>query len=359
MWPNDRVCRLFGIDHPIVQAPMASATTPELAAVVSKAGGLGSFGAAGTPPAKLREVIRTIKGLTDRPYNVNLFVPDWEPLTVDPQAVKRMQARLAPLHEELDAGPVPEPGAMFGPFDEQLDVMLEEGVPIVSFHFGAPAAAVQRAHDAGSLVLSSATTVLEAKALVDAGVDAVIAQGAEAGGHRGTFIGDWNHAMIGTMALVPQIVDAVDVPVIAAGGIMDGRGISAALVLGAGAVQLGTAFLGCPESGVADTYRDAVQAATEEQPQVTMAFSGKPARGLRNRYMEYIEQQPDSLLPFPAQYSIFSGVRAAAAQRGDAQFLALWAGQGVGHASAVPASELFDRLVTEAQAAMRSMQLPQ
>lgn len=359
MWPNDRACQLFGIEHPILQAPMASATTPELAAAVSKAGGLGSFGAAGTAPDKLRDVIRSIKALTDRPYNINLFVPDWDPQQLDAQAVQRMQARLQPLHDELDLGPVPEPGPMFGPFDEQLDVMLDEGVPVVSLHFGAPAEAVARAHDAGAIVLSSATTVREAKALVDAGVDGVIAQGAEAGGHRGTFIGDWNHAMIGTMALVPQIADAVNVPVIAAGGLMDGRAISAAMTLGASAVQLGTAFLGCPESGIADTYREALMAAPEDQPQVTLAFSGKPARGLRNRYMQLIEQEPESLLPFPAQYSIFRGIRAAAAKRGDPEYLALWAGQGVGHATCEPATELFERLVREARAAMRAMQLPQ
>ncbi|MEM7404853.1 MAG: nitronate monooxygenase [Pseudomonadota bacterium] len=359
MWSDDRLCQLLDIEHPIVQAPMASATTAAIAAAVSRAGGLGSYGAAGTAPTKLREVIRDIKSMTDRPYNINLFVPDWEPLEVDAGAIARMQARLQPLHDELGAGPVPDPAPMFGPFDEQLDVMLDEEVPVISFHFGAPADAVARCHASGAKVLASATTVDEAKILVDNGVDVVIAQGAEAGGHRGTFEGDWRNAMIGTMALVPQIAAAVSVPVIAAGGLMNGASIVAAMVLGAAGAQLGTAFLGCPESGIDDTYRQALREAGESRPEVTKAFSGKPARGLRNRYMAHLEEEPESLLPFPAQYSIFRGIRAQAAKTGNPDFLALWAGQGVGLATEAPAQALFEQLVREARDAADALALPQ
>ena len=208
---------------------------------------------------------------------------------------------------------------------------------------------VARAHEAGAKVLCSATTVAEAKELEDMGVDAVIAQGSEAGGHRGTFTVDYRRALIGTMALVPQIVDAVSVPVIAAGGIMDARGVVASLALGASAVQLGTAFLGCPETPIGDAWRDSLNAAEAEATTVTEALSGKPARGIRNRYIDEVEALQEPLLPYPAQYSVSRDLRKAAAERGNPDFIAMWAGQGVGLIGRRAAADLVNDLVVESQ----------
>ncbi len=197
--------------------------------------------------------------------------------------------------------------------------------------------------------MCSATTVTEARQLEDIGIDAVIAQGAEAGGHRGTFAMDYRQALIGTLALVPQVVDAVSVPVIAAGGIMDARGLVACLALGASAAQLGTAFLGCPETPIGDAWRDTLHTAEAEATTVTEAMSGKPARGIRNRYIDEVEALDEPLLPYPAQYSISRELRKAAAERGSSEFIAMWAGQGVGLVRKRPAADLVDDLVVESQ----------
>jgi nitronate monooxygenase len=337
---------------------MAGATTPELVAAVSEVGGLGSFGAAATPPDRLRAVIQSVRQQTERPFNINLFVPDWDPALPPAADVERMRGILKPIHEAVGAGEVPEAGVLFGHFEEQLDLLVEEKVPVVSFHFGAPATAVERCKSAGAIVLSSATTVAEARTLVDNGVDIIIAQGAEAGGHRGTFQGEWAHALIGTLALVPQIVDAVDVPVVAAGGIMDGRGVAAVLALGAGAAQMGTAFLCCPENSIAEAYKQAILDSAEERPEVTTAFSGKPARGLRNTYMDALRGHEDALLPFPSQYSIFGALRAHATQTNDGEYLPMWSGQGVGLATQEPAGDLVTRVTAECDAILGGLSVP-
>ena len=271
MWPDTALIELLGIEHPIIQAPMASATNPLIVASVSNAGGLGSFGAAGVPPPKLRETVRAIQEQTSRPFNINLFAAHTENFDGGARPGPRLAQQLAAYHSEFGLGDVPVPGPMFGPFDEQLDVLIEENVPVISFHFGADEAAVEKAHAGGAKVICSATTVEEAKILEQGGVDAVIAQGGEAGGHRGTFSIDYERALIGAMALVPQVVDAVKVPVIAAGGIMDARGIVASLALGASGVQMGTAFLGCPEMSVLDAWRSSLHSAAAEDTKVTRA----------------------------------------------------------------------------------------
>jgi len=234
---------------------------------------------------------------------------------------------------------------MFGPFDEQLDVLIEEKVPVISFHFGADAVAVEKAHAGGAKVLCSATTVAEAKLLEQAGVDVVIAQGGEAGGHRGTFSIDYEKALIGTMALVPQVVDAVNVPVVAAGGVMDARGIVACLALGACAAQMGTAFLGCPEMSVLDAWRASLHSAAAEDTMVTKAVSGRPARAISNRYIEEVEALGEALLPYPAQYSVSRDLRKSAAGRNDPGFMSMWAGQGVGLIRNQPVDEFMRDLV--------------
>ncbi len=349
MWQDRRILDLLDIEHPIILAPMASATNAELVAAVSETGGLGSFGAAGTPPDRLRGTVQAIQQRTGRPFNINLFSAHTEEFDRSARPGPQLAARLATYHGELGVAGVPDPAPMFGPAEEQFDVLIEEGVPIISFHFGADPRLVAKAHESGAKVLCSATTAAEAKALEDIGIDAVIAQGSEAGGHWGTFTVDYRQALIGTMALVPQIVDAVSIPVIAAGGIMDARGVVASLALGASAAQLGTAFLGCPETPIGDAWRASLQEAEAEATTVTEAMSGKPARGIRNRYITEIEALDEPILPYPAQYSISRDLRKAAAERGNAEFIAMWAGQGVGLMRQIPAADLVNELVTETQ----------
>jgi nitronate monooxygenase len=244
MWRRTDFLELLGIAHPVVQAPMSGFTPPALVTAVCNAGGLGSIGCVGQPPDLVREQVATVRQATNRPFNLNFFVHR-RPQT-SPEATARVRAKLAPYFDEFGLGPVPEPREPFSTFDaEQLDLVLELRPRVVSFHFGLPeASAVRRIKEAGCIILSSATTVAEARSLEANGADVIIAQGFEAGGHRGSFSDSPGAGMIGTMALVPQIVDAVRVPVLAAGGIADGRGIAAAFALGASGAQIGTAFLG-------------------------------------------------------------------------------------------------------------------
>jgi nitronate monooxygenase len=223
-WPTRTLIDLLGIEHPIIQAPMAGASTAALAAAVSNAGALGGFGGTDSSPDELRNVIRAIRATTDKPFIINLYLDRTEAYVPAAEHEAALKAALAPAHAELGAGQVPDPIDLFGKFDEQVAVAIEERVPVLSSHFGAPDAAVMRALKSVNIrVLASATTIDEARRLEAAGVDAIIAQGSEAGGHRGTFAAPRGQGDIGTMALVPQIVDAVSVPVIAAGGVMDGR----------------------------------------------------------------------------------------------------------------------------------------
>ena len=343
-------CERLGLEIPIVQAPMASSTTPALVAAVSNAGGLGSHGCASLAPETLTEEMAAIRARTNRGFNLNFFTHQVP--VVDAAKESAMAALLAPYHEELGLGDVPAARDTMIPFDrERLDILLADPPQVVSFHFGLPAPELVRPlQERGTVVVSSATTVAEARWLEARGVDA-IAQGAEAGGHRGTFLTeDYGAALIGTMALVPQVVDAVDVPVIAAGGIADGRGLAAALVLGAVAAQMGTAFLTTDEAGTNALYRDTLARASGEATVVTKTFSGRPARGLRNRYVEEMSPHEDALPDFPLAYSINASLRAEAAARGSADMVAHWSGQAVALNRRLPAAELVERVMAEARA---------
>jgi nitronate monooxygenase len=344
----NELLRTLGIQRPIVQAPMAGGpSTPELVAAVSNAGGLGSLGAAYLTPDQIIDTVRQIRALTDKPFNVNLFAGGYERSDrVDPAP---MLAVLADIHAALELPPPALPASPPDRFPEQFEAVLESRPPIFSFTFGIPGADVLKRLKAGGIViLGTATTVQEARMLVDAGVTAVVLQGEEAGANRGTFAGPFERSMVPTLELVAGAVRAVSVPVIASGGLMHGRDVSAAMRRGASAVQLGTAFLTCPESGAPEVYKRAILEAGQDTTVITRAFSGRPARGLRNAFIAALEGKEDAILPFPLQNALTGPMRAAAAKRGHAGFLSLWAGRGVARARSMPAGELVGRLVDEA-----------
>lgn len=346
--PNDLMDRL-GMEHPIIQAPMAGADSPALAAAVSEAGGLGTMGTTYLPVEKMAEAAATVRGRTNRSFGVNLFAP--LPVPDMPADAASELERMAAYHRDLGLEAPSLPEGLQDPFEARFPVAMESGAKVFSFTFGiVPPEAMAAARQRGMVIMGTATTVAEAVALERAGVDAVVAQGAEAGGHRGTFDRPAETSLIGTMALVPQVVDAVAVPVVASGGIMDGRGIAAALALGASAVQMGTAFLTCEEAGVPSAYREALLAADETDTALTRAFSGRMARGVRNRFLtEMADHDP---LPFPIQNALTRPMRAAAASAGEADYLSLWAGQGVPMARRERAADLMARLVRETEAAI-------
>lgn len=337
-----RLHERLGLRHPIVQAPMAGGpTTPALVAAVSEAGGLGSLGAAYLTPGEIRGAIAEIRRRTAKPFAVNLFVPGAEP---DPATVLPAIEALAPWYERYGLGPPEPPSAPAFSFEEQLEVLIEERVPVISWIFGLPSAeALESMRRAGALLIGTATTVAEARRCAVAGVDAVVAQGAEAGGHRGSF--GVEGALVGTMALVPQIVDAVRLPVLAAGGIMDGRGVAAALALGAEAAVLGTAFLACDEAGTDEGFRAALAESNDESTGLTRAFSGRWARGLRTRFAEEMAGEP--IADFPLQNTLTGTLRKAARAAGDPEAVSRWAGQGSAMVRRGPAAELVARIAEE------------
>jgi nitronate monooxygenase len=342
----------LGLRYPVIQAPLAGGgDTPALVAAVCEAGGLGFIGASYLTPAQITEASRAVRARTALPFGINLFAP--LPAPDAPRDADRALDRLEAFYAELGL-PRPElPTARDDSFGGQLAAALESGASVFSFTFGIlPGAAMQAIKARGMFVMGTATTVAEAVSLEAAGVDAIVAQGSEAGGHRGTFAGPFEAGLVGTMALVPQVVDAVTVPVIASGGIMDGRGIAAALALGAQAVQMGTAFLTCHEAGIPDAYKEAILKAHEDETRLTRAFSGRPARGIVNRFMTEIDRTAESILPFPLQNALTRPLRSAAAKQGRAEFLSLWAGQAVRLARRQPAAELVARLVKETEQAI-------
>ena len=336
-----------GIQHPIIQAPMggANATPPALVAAVSNAGALGFLGAAYMSPEQITSECAAIRSLTDRPFGLNLFAPT--ETAGAPGDVDAAIATIAQYHAELGLGAPKPPTLPSYTFDEQLDAALEGGMRLFSFTFNTlPSATIARVQQRGVYVVGTATTVEEARILASLGVDAIAAQGSEAGAHRGTFAGSFESSMVGTMALVPQIVRAVDVPVIASGGIMNGSAIVAAMRLGASAAGLGTAFLVTDECGVAESYKSLVVSARDDSTRLTRAFSGRPARGIVNRAMTAIENS-GTILAYPYQNSLTRDMRTAAAKQDRTEYLSLWAGQGASLARRMPAARLVETLVRE------------
>ena len=342
----------LGMSVPIIQAPMAGVSTPALAAAASNAGGLGSLGLADLPPDKARAVVDELRGRTNRSFNLNFFVN--EPANLTHYDAGPMAARLAPYYAEYGLGAVPAPKPPYPPFGAAgVELLLATRPAVASFHFGLPeASAVKALRDAGILIMGSATTAEEAKALEAGGADALIAQGWEAGGHRGVFLGPVDVPGAGTLALTRQIVKAVKVPVIAAGGIADGTGIAAVLMLGAAAAQIGTAFMLCPEAATKPVHRTAIAGAKDNDTTVTRVFSGRPARVIANRFAREMNDAAQWAAPFPAQHSLTSPLRQPSQDKGSADFLPLYAGQAAGLARAIPAAELMNALILEWRAAV-------
>ncbi len=347
MWPRTDLLDLLGISHPIIQAPMSGFTGPNLAAAISNAGALGSLGCGTMPTRAVSEQVVELRRATNRPFNLNFFAHP-EPF-IDPEVAQRVGERLGRYYEEFGLGAVPPPSDPLPRLDEErLQLIVDLEPRVVSFHFGLPPAdAVARIKEGGTVVISSATTVAEARRLEADGADAVIAQGYEAGGHRGTFSKNEGAGLVGTMALVPQVADAVRIPVIAAGGIADGRGIAAAFALGASGVQIGTAFLGCPEAVVPPIHREALRNAADEDTRLTRIFSGGAARVLRNRLTD--EMGNAEALQFPAQLSLTMALLQADSDAARKAFLPLWAGQGAPLIRDLPAAKLVETFVEEAQ----------
>jgi nitronate monooxygenase len=346
-WTATALTERLGIEYPIVQAPMSGWTPPEIVAAVSNAGGLGSLGAARMSPDALRVAIHAVRRLTDRPFNVNVFTwRDTEP--PDREDIEAVEKVLGPYRQALGLGEdaqAPFPASLSEMLDGQLAVICEERVPVLSFTFGIPP--LEEVKQTGGVVLGTATSVAEAIALQEAGVDMVVAQGGEAGGHRGTFRGSFEQSLVGVLALVPQVVDSIDAPVIAAGGIMDGRGIAAALALGASGAQLGTAFAACPESGAPEAYKRALAGLADTATCVTDVYTGRPARAVRTPLITELETRLADALEFPLQSSLTGPIHEMAAQRGESDLMFMLAGQAAGLSRSLPAAELLRTLAGE------------
>ncbi|MBR0829574.1 nitronate monooxygenase [Bradyrhizobium manausense] len=356
MWPNRRLIDLFKTEFPIVLAPMAGIMDAELVIAAAQGGALGSLPCAMISAEKAREQVNIIRQRVSAPINVNFFCH--KPLELSAESEARWKERLTPYYEEYGLDPsAPIAAANRAPFDAAFCDVVEELKPeVVSFHFGLPdQALLRRVKAAGCLVISSATTVKEAVWLEQNGVDAVIAQGAEAGGHRGMFLTDNIAEQPGTFALVPQVVDAVKVPVIAAGGIADGRGIAAAFALGASGVQIGSAYLRCPESKVSVSARKALAEAGDASTVITNVMTGRPARGVANRVMREVGPISPDAPSFPHAATALGPLKAAAEKQGRVEFTNLWAGQAIGLGREVPAAELTRDLAKTALARLKAL----
>jgi nitronate monooxygenase len=359
MWTRNTLSELLGIEVPIVQGPFGGGnSTPELAARVSNAGGLGSYGAVGLHPEQILSLIEQIRAQTPKPFNINLWVPIAGQDDVRPtlEQTARSLRRLRPLFEQLgldDPEPVSEPR-----FENQVEALLQACPPVWSFVMGIPDSAMLReAKKRGIKTIGTATTVEEAVLLAEAGADSVVASGSDAGGHRGSFLRPVEASLIGTMSLVPQVTSAISLPVIAAGGIADGRGVAATLALGAQGVQIGSAFLASTESGAPAVHKAMLGQAESRNTRLTRAITGRHARGIDNALMRSLEEFPEEILPYPAQHALTSALRKAASALGKPEAIALWAGQNAASARHMSAADVLLTLVHETNTALRSIRL--
>jgi nitronate monooxygenase len=354
-WPIIRLLDLLEIDLPIIQAPMAGAQNSELAIAVSAAGGLGSLPCSFLSVAAASEEVARIRAATNRGFLMNFFCHPTP--TPDPEAEARWRTRVAPYCAELGVDPAAIAGTLPSSFNEALCALVEDVRPkAVSFHFGLPPDDLfRRVKATGATILCSATTVREARYLADKGVDVVIAQGSEAGGHRGMFLTDDVASQVGTFALVPQIVDAVDVPVVAAGGIADGRGVAAAFALGACGAQVGTAYLRTPEARITDLHKAALRLSHDDDSVLTNVYTGRPARGIKTRFMREVGPIAADAPAFPLAGRAIGSLRATAEAAGSSDFSALWTGQAGPLAHDMPAGLLTIALAEEALARLSAL----
>jgi nitronate monooxygenase len=349
-WNENRLTAKFGIEYPVIQGPLGGLSSQKLTAAVSNFGGLGSFGAHSLPPETIKEVIAEIRSFTSKPFAMNLWVSmeDEGAKTSDENTFNRS---LAPLAAHLSALGAPRPTYRpYSPirFEDQARVLLDAKVPVFSFIFGIPPREVLEECRAKSIVtIGTATTPEEGAALQEAGVDAIVASGFEAGGHRGSFLGSAADSLTGTLSLVPQITDKVKVPVIAAGGIADARGVIAALALSAEGVQLGTVFLACEESGASLLHRQALREKKAGHTALTRGFTGRLARGIHNRLLQELNQEGTAVLPYPLQRSLVRNLAIPAEAAGRPDLLPLWAGQSANLSSCTDALAFLTSLVEE------------
>ncbi len=344
-----QITQLLGIDFPIIQAPMVGVSTPQLAAAVSNAGALGSIGIGASSPAQAEAMIKQTRELTDRAFNVNVFCH--QPARLDPLREQHWLEHLRPLFAEFDAEPPASLREIYRSFvddPETLEVLLDTRPAVVSFHFGLPKQDwIDRLKARGIRLLASATSLDEARLIATAGLDAIVAQGAEAGGHRGVFEPEQD-TLMGTLALVRTLARHSTLPIIAAGGIMDGISIRAVMQLGAAGAQLGTAFILSPESAANASYRAAMRSSRVENTAITAAISGRPARGLVNRLFTDAGNPAAPALPdYPVTYDAAKALHVAAIAKGCDDFAVQWAGQGAPLAREMPAADLVATLVRE------------
>jgi nitronate monooxygenase len=349
-WTENRLTSRLGLQYPVIQGPLGGLSSQRLTAAVSNYGGLGSFGAHGLEPEAIRKVIREIKALTTKPFAMNLWVSmeDKEAFTSTAKAFHRS---LAPVEKHIEGVGGSKPSyRRYEPirFEDQVQVLMDEGISVFSFIYGIPSKQIlDEFRRKGVVLIGTATTVDEAIALEQAGVDVIAASGFEAGGHRGSFLQPAEDSLTGTMALVPQVVDAVKLPVVGAGGIGDARGIVAAFALGAEGVQMGTAFLACNESGANALHREALLSGHATQTALTRGFTGRLGRGIKNRLLDELNQKDVEILPYPLQRGLVRHLSIPAEKAGRPELLPLWAGQSANLTRCTDVQTLLDTLVKE------------
>ncbi|MEK4563905.1 nitronate monooxygenase [Alkalihalobacillus sp. FSL R5-0424] len=350
---KESIYKRLQLTHPIIQAPMAGGiSTPELTAAVSNHGGLGTIAAGYLTPEALREHIQEVKKKTDHWFAVNVFVPST--YQVEDCALHTSKTLLHPIHQSLEIEQeevsLPKSEEDYRTYQALIDVIIEERVPVCTFTFGIPShSIIERLKRHNIVVIGTATTVKEAIEIERAGLDMVILQGSEAGGHRGTFLHTEEEGLIGLMALIPQAIRLIHIPIIAAGGIMDGRALMAARCLGADAVQMGTAFLTCTESGASDIHKKAITKATDSQTILTSVFSGKKARGINNTFIRVMQKHEEDLPAFPIQHILTKSIRQESMKQKNREYMSLWSGQSPMLATVQTAGELIERVMEEAE----------
>ena len=349
-WTKNRLTSRLGVQYPIIQGPLGGLSSQRLTAAVSNYGGLGSFGAHGLKPEAIRGIIREIRGLTPKPFAMNLWV-SMEDEGAPASTEEAFDRGLAPLAKHIESVGGSKPSYRpYEPirFDDQAQALLDEGITVFSFIYGIPSKQVlDDFRRKGIALIGTATTVDEAIALEQAGVDVIAASGFEAGGHRGSFLQAAEDSLTGTMALVPQVVNAVQLPVVAAGGIGDTRGILAAFALGAEGVQMGTAFLACEESGASALHRKAILSGQAKQTALTRGFTGRLARGIKNRLLDELNQKDVEILPYPLQRALVRHLSIPVEKAGRPELLPLWAGQSANLSRISDVRTLLDTLVRE------------